>query len=148
MPDPATVAAFLEPRHAELAAAASAFAGAEIATLEPCLDDDTARRQARRIVELLGAGGWCGHAIAAEWGGSDHGPDFRACCLIREALAAASPLADSVFALQCLGSLPISLAASDEVRRRFLPEVAAGRALAAFAMTEPDAGSDVAAIKT
>jgi alkylation response protein AidB-like acyl-CoA dehydrogenase len=148
VPDSVLVAAFLEPRHAKLAAAVDAFAAAEIATLAPCRDDTGARVQARQIVEALGRGGWSGHAVAAEWGGVEHGPDFRACCLIREALAAASPLADSVFALQCLGSLPISLAGDDEVRRRFLPEVAAGRAMAAFAMTEPEAGSDVAAIST
>ncbi len=148
MPDPDTVAAFLEPRHAELASAAEAFAASEIATLEPQHDDAGARVQARRIVELLGGGGWSRHAVAVEWGGTEHGPDFRACCLIREALAAASPLADSVFALQCLGSLPISLAGDEEIQRRFLPKVVAGRAMAAFAMTEPEAGSDVAAMRT
>jgi acyl-CoA dehydrogenase len=73
---------------------------------------------------------------------------LRACCLIRETLAAASPLADSVFALQCLGSMPLTLAGSETLRARVLPEVASGRRMAAFAMTEPDAGSDVGAIST
>jgi acyl-CoA dehydrogenase len=63
-------------------------------------------------------------------------------------LAAASPLADAVFALQCLGSMPVHLAGGEEEKRRWLPEVAAGRAMAAFAMTEAAAGSDVAAMET
>ena len=146
MPETATIQAFLEARHLELAAAVEAFAGREIATLEPCRDDASARRQARHILGLLGEAGWCRHALPEEYGGTPGGPDLRACCLVREALAAASPLADSVFALQCLGSMPITLAGSEELKRRFLPEVAAGRAMAAFAMTEPEAGSDVAAM--
>jgi acyl-CoA dehydrogenase len=68
--------------------------------------------------------------------------------LIREALAAASTLADEVFGVQALGGWPIAAGASDALRRRWLPEIAAGRAMAAFAMTEPEAGSDVGAIAT
>ncbi len=67
---------------------------------------------------------------------------------MREALAAASPLADSIFALQCLGAQPILLGGSPELRERFLPEVIAGRKMAAFAMTEAEAGSDVANLET
>jgi acyl-CoA dehydrogenase len=73
---------------------------------------------------------------------------LRSCCLVREALAAAAPLADAVFALQALGTIPIVLAGSDELKRRWIPAVLAGEAMAAFAMTEADAGSDVAAIAT
>ncbi|MEJ2084205.1 MAG: acyl-CoA dehydrogenase, partial [Acidobacteriota bacterium] len=67
---------------------------------------------------------------------------------IREALGAASSLADAVFALQCLGAHPIALAGCDEIKARWLPEVASGAAMAAFAMTEPEAGSDVGAMQT
>jgi acyl-CoA dehydrogenase len=68
--------------------------------------------------------------------------------LIREELAGTSPLADAVFALQALGSVPLVLAGTAEQKERWLPAMAAGRAMAAFAMTEPEAGSDVAAIAT
>ncbi len=148
MPDPAAVRPFLEDRHLDLAREVEAFAQARIAPLPPPPDDESARRQARQILGLLGEGGWCRHAVPEAHGGSPHGPDLRACCLIREALAASSPLADAVFALQCLGSMPVTLAGSEAQRRRWLPEVAAGRAMAAFAMTEAEAGSDVAAMAT
>src|SRR4029077_5621335 len=91
------------------------------------------------------------HAVAAVSSAGDgvaETVDLRACCLLREALAAASPLADSVFALQALGGMPIHLGGSDALRARWLPEIAAGRAMAAFAMTEPEAGSDVSSLRT
>ncbi|MEM8994406.1 MAG: acyl-CoA dehydrogenase family protein, partial [Acidobacteriota bacterium] len=90
-------------------------------------------------------------AMPAAHGGEAAGgdrPDLRGCCLARDRLAAASPLADSVFALQCLGSMPITLGVSDDLRRRFLPKVLDGELMAAFAMTEPDAGSDVSSLTT
>src|SRR5207249_3262474 len=74
--------------------------------------------------------------------------DLRAACLVREALAGASPLADAVFALQALGTVPILLAGARELKDRWLPAVLAGRAMASFAMTEPEAGTDAAAIAT
>lgn len=148
MPDIAAIRAFLEPHHHQLIAAITAFAKEHIATLPPPSDDAKGREQARQIVELLGQDGWAGYAIPETWGGRATQPDLRACCLIREALAAASPLADEVFALQCLGSMPITLAGSPAQKERFLPGVVAGRLMAAFAMTEPDAGSDVMALAT
>ncbi|HUF77607.1 MAG TPA: acyl-CoA dehydrogenase family protein [Thermoanaerobaculia bacterium] len=148
MPETETVRAFLEPRHLELAREAGAFAERELAPLPQPLDDGAARVEARRLLALLGAAGWVRHAVAEADGGAPAGPDSRACCLVREALAAASPLADAVFALQCLGSLPISLAGDPDQRRRYLPGVATGELMAAFAMTEPEAGSDVGAIAT
>ena len=148
MPDLASIGAFLEPRHHRLAAAIGSFAAAEIATLEPQHDDDGARRQARQILALLGTGRWVGQAIPEAFGGQTEAPDFRACCLIRETLAAASPLADSVFALQCLGSMPVTLAGTPEQQRRILPQVGVGKLMTAFAMTELEAGSDVSGMKT
>ncbi|TMQ50052.1 MAG: acyl-CoA dehydrogenase [Candidatus Eisenbacteria bacterium] len=133
------VRAFLDDRHVELAARIADFSAREIALLPEPADDGAGRAQARRILELLGGEGWF-----APIGDQD----LRACCLIREALAAASPLADAVFALQALGSLPIVLAGSADVKQRWLPAVQAGRAMASFAMTEPEAGSDVAALAT
>jgi acyl-CoA dehydrogenase len=148
MPETETVRAFLEPRHLALAGEIEAFTAREVAPLPAPADDAGAREQARRLLGLLGQGGWLRHAVPEVEGGVAAGPDFRACCLIREALAAASPLADAVFALQCLGSLPIALAGDSEQRHRHLPGVAAGELMAAFAMTEPEAGSDVSALAT
>ena len=148
MPDVKTIEAFLEPRHFALVKEIRSFAASEIAPLEPKHDDDGAREQALHILRLLGRGRWPGYAISTAYGGRPGAPDLRACCLIRETLAAASPLADSVFALQCLGSMPISLAGTEDQRRRYLPGVAAGEIMAAFAMTELEAGSDVSALAT
>lgn len=147
-PDPTPVRAFLEQRHLELAAEVAAFATAEIAPLPAPTDDAAARVQARAILARLGAGGWIRWAVPEAWGGRAEAPDLRACCLIREALAAASPLADAVFALQCLGSMPITLGGSDAQRGAWLPRVARGEAMTAFAMTEPEAGSDVSGLAT
>jgi acyl-CoA dehydrogenase len=139
IPDTGPVRAFLDPHHLELGARVAAYAAREIAPLPEPADDAAARRAARELLALLGRAGW--FAPIAE-------QHLRSCCLVREALAAASPLADAVFALQALGTLPIVLAGSDEQKHRWVPAVLAGEAMAAFAMTEPEAGSDVAAIAT
>jgi acyl-CoA dehydrogenase len=86
----------------------------------------------------------CRLFVPIEFGGD--GLDLRSVCLAREALAAASGLADAVFAVQGLGSYPIVLSGSAELARRYLPGVADGTGVAAFALTEPDSGSDVAAM--
>jgi acyl-CoA dehydrogenase len=142
-----TIDRFLDPAHIELATGVSSFAEHSIGSLLPSTGDDEARRQARQILELLGDAGW-GRYSVPDPATDPQALDLRACCLIREALGAVSPLADAVFALQCLGSYPIALAGTSEQRQRWLPEVARGRRMAAFAMTEPDAGSDVGAIAT
>lgn len=139
MPDPTTVRAFLDDRHAALATGIAEFTAREVAPLPDPADDGAARHQARDIMARLGAAGWY-RPIAEQ--------DLRGCCLIREALAAASPLADAVFALQALGGLPIVLAGGEELGRRWITPLLAGRAMASFAMTEPDAGSDVGAMAT
>ena len=139
MPDPTTVRAFLAESHVALAARAADYAAREVAPLPEPADDAAARVQARELLARLGQAGWF-----APIGNLD----LRAACLVREALAAASPLADAVFALQALGTVPILLAGDRELQDRWVPAVLAGRAMASFAMTEPDAGSDVAAIAT
>lgn len=144
--DPTAVGAFLDERHRALAAEAEAYAASEIAPRPVPETDAEAREEARRLLADVGRAGWFAYAVPAEHGGA--GPDLRACCLIREALAAASPLADAVFALQALGSMPVTLAGSSAQRARWLPAVAAGRAMTAFAMTEPEAGSDVSSLTT
>jgi acyl-CoA dehydrogenase len=138
-PDLRPVRAFLETQHLALAGTFGAFAERELAGLPEPADDAAARREARALLERLGAAGWF-EAIRRQ--------DWRGCCLAREALGAASPLADAVFALQGLGTLPILIAGSDAMRERFVTPALAGRAMAAFAMTETDAGSDVAAMAT
>lgn len=140
----------LDERHEPLAAEVSRVA-ARLAELPAEVDDAAARVQSRRMAEIMGEARLPRVAMPAECGGDPANverPDLRGCCLAREALAAASPLADSVFALQCLGAMPIVLGISESLRQRVLPEVIAGRAMAAFAMTEPGAGSDVASLST
>jgi len=100
----------------------------------------------RRWVRALGAGGWLQHCVPAGYGGA-HDP-LRSLYLViaRETLARHSGLADFAFTMQGLGSAPITLAGSAELKNKYLPSVAKGEAIAAFALTEPDAGSDVAAM--
>lgn len=139
IPDPRPIRAFLNAPHLALARRATDFAARALAPLPPPADDGASRLQARELALLLGREGVL-DPIAVE--------DLRAIALTREALAAASPLADATFALQALGAIPLLLAGSAELRDRWLPELLSGRALGAFAMTEPEAGSDVASIAT
>ena len=129
---------FLEPRHAELARAVDAWATVNIGEAHGA-DVDA---ECRALVRALGAGGWLRHAV----GESSEAMDARAICLIRETLARHSGLADFAFAMQGLGSGAISLHGTPEQRERYLGPVARGEAIAAFALSEPDAGSDVAAM--
>ena len=101
----------------------------------------------RRLVARLAEGGWLRYAVPAPYGALDR-LEVRTLCLARETLAYANGLADFAFAMQGLGSGPISLFGSDEQKRRWLPSVARGEAIAAFALSEPDAGSDVGAMTT
>ena len=139
IPDLGPIRAFLEPRHLEFAAGIAAFAADEArARPEPRA---TLTRAATRVA---GSRRW---APAAGSSRSGLRTGARA-ALAREALASASTLADAVFALQGLGGLPILLAGSEAFRSRWLAPAIEGKALAAFAMTEKEAGSDVAAMTT
>ncbi|HEY7614332.1 MAG TPA: acyl-CoA dehydrogenase family protein [Gemmatimonadales bacterium] len=139
MLDTRPVRAFLEAQHLALADRADGFARIDIATRAEPADDAAARKEARALLELLGAGGWLRPVLEL---------DLRGCCLMREALGEASPLADAVFALQALGTTPILLGGSAEQKSRWLAPIARGEVMTAFAMTEPEAGSDVGAIRT
>ena len=99
------------------------------------------------MVTALGAAGLARTAVPAAGAATDPGFDVRAITLTRELLAWHDGLADFAFAMQGLGSGPISLAGSAELRERYLPGAADGRAVAAFALSEPEAGSDVAALR-
>jgi acyl-CoA dehydrogenase len=103
--------------------------------------------ECRALVRTLGRDGWLRHAVAGTaYGGAADAIETRAICLIRETLARHSGLADFAFAMQGLGSGAISLHGTAEQRERYLTRVATGEAIAAFALSEPDAGSDVAAL--
>lgn len=103
----------------------------------------------RRLVKALGDAGWLKAAMPAEFGGPTAGRhDVRHLCLARDVLAQQSGLADFAFAMQGLGTGPLVLFGSDEQKRVWLPQVAAGDVIAAFALSEAEAGSDVAALAT
>jgi acyl-CoA dehydrogenase len=104
--------------------------------------------ESRRLVKLLGEGGWLRYVVPAEYGGQSSHFDVRSLCLIRETLAYRSGLADFVFAMQGLGTGSITLFGSDELKHKYLPRVAQGESIAAFAISEAEAGSDVAAMQT
>ena len=134
---------FLEPRHRALENALDAWATAHITQDHPH-DVDAA---CRALVRLLGQGGWLRHAVAGTaYGGASEVLDTRSLCLIRETLGRHSGLADFEFAMQGLGSGAISIDGTDAQKQRYLTRVAQGEAIAAFALSEPDAGSDVAAM--
>jgi acyl-CoA dehydrogenase len=101
-----------------------------------------------RLVAELGKAGLLRVCVPRAYGGLRENLDVRSLCLAREILGRASGLADFALAMQGLGSVPITLYGSEDQKRSVLPRVVAGSAIAAFALSEPDAGSDVAAITT
>jgi acyl-CoA dehydrogenase len=129
---------FFAPHHAQLEQALDAWAAQHVAHEHGHGGDvDAACRQ---LVRQLGEGGWLHHAVGDSI-------DTRAICLIRETLARHNGLADFAFAMQGLGSGAISLFGNEQQRAAWLPKVARGEAIAAFALSEPQAGSDVAAMQ-
>ncbi len=142
--------------HREVATAAADFAATRLEGGAHPHERTAVDARCRELVRLLGESGLLRHCVA---GGTDNKNaaatdsatstfDSRALCLIRETLAWHDGLADFAFAMQGLGSGPISLAGDPALQQAYLPAVAAGRALAAFALSEADAGSDVAAMTT
>jgi alkylation response protein AidB-like acyl-CoA dehydrogenase len=135
---------FFAPAHAALEQELDAWAAQHIQANHGH-DVDAACRQ---LVRQLGDAGWLRHAIGGtQYGGALDAIDTRAICLIRETLARHSGLADFAFAMQGLGSGAISLFGSAANKAAYLPRVARGEAIAAFALSEPQAGSDVAAMQ-
>jgi acyl-CoA dehydrogenase len=127
---------FFEPRHRELAERLDAWAEAELGGIDHS-DVDAACRE---LVTALGRDGWLEHSGAE----GDTRLDVRTLCLIRETLARHDGLADFAFAMQGLGTGAISLFGSPEQQAEWLPLTRSGKAISAFALTEPQSGSDVA----
>jgi len=127
---------FFEERHRALARELDAWASEHVSQHH----GDDVDAECKALVRALGDGGWLKHAVGDTI-------DTRAICLIRETLARHSGLADFAFAMQGLGSGAISLAGTPAQRERYLPRVARGEAISAFALSEPEAGSDVAAMQ-
>lgn len=131
---------FFTQEHRQLAQSIAQFVEREI---EPrAASEENVDGTARDFVNLLAQADILKYAVA------DPTLDTRSLCLIREALAYSSALADLAFVMQGLGTYAISQAAPDHVREFWLSRAATGKAIAAFALTEPEAGSDVAAIQT
>lgn len=138
---------FFENSHRELANEIDAWATENITSLvanehenldQTCID----------IVRALGKSGITQYAVPASAGGKTEKLDVRSLCLIRETLAKHHALADFAFAMQGLGSGPISLQGTEAQQQKYLTKVASGEYLSAFALSEPEAGSDVAAMTT
>lgn len=141
---------FFDDSHRALADEIEGVCVAEAAAWSAFDEDDQAAvdHACRRIVQRLGARGVLRYAVPRASGGVHERLDVRSLCIVREILARHVPLADFAFAMQGLGSGPISLFGSDELKARYLPRIAQGAAISAFALSEAGAGSDVAAMAT
>ena len=133
---------FFDDGHRRFAEALTRFADSALGSLPH--DDVDAACRAR--VKALGEAGFLKAVVPAEHGGLHRRLDVRTLCLAREILAFRDGLSDFAFAMQGLGTASISLFGAQELKARYLPPVRDGRAIAAFALSEPEAGSDVAAL--
>ena len=161
---------FFTPAHGQLVRRVDAWASAYFANRKISEDRDSVDHACRQLVNELGRAGFTRYSVPGVAGAAGAGTftsdaastsagqashsaaapssfDVRSLALIRETLARHDALADFAFAMQGLGSGAISLAGSPEVKERYLPRVASGEAIAAFALSEATAGSDVAAIQ-
>jgi len=135
---------FFEARHRDLASSINKWAAK---TLSRVREHDT-DLACKGLVRRLGAAGWLKFAVGGRaFGGAADTIDTRAICVIRETLAYHNGLADFAFAMQGLGAGAISLFGTEEQKKKYLTPVAEGKSIAAFALSEPDAGSDAAALR-
>ncbi|HJZ44636.1 MAG TPA: acyl-CoA dehydrogenase family protein [Hyphomicrobiaceae bacterium] len=136
---------FFEAPHRRFAADLADWAKREVA---PHIDHADVDGSCRSLVRALGEAGWLRAVVPAAQGGLSEKLDVRTLCLAREILAWNDSLADFAFAMQGLGTGSISLFGTDELKAKYLPAVREGRHIAAFALSEPEAGSDVSALAT
>lgn len=137
---------FFDPAHRALADELDGWAADEIAPHEA--EEGDVDSLCRSFVGKLGAAGWLEYCVPAAQGGRHPSLDVRSLCLIRETLARFTGLADFAFAMQGLGSASISLFGSDALKEKYVTAVGRGERIAAFALSEPHAGSDVANMRT
>jgi acyl-CoA dehydrogenase len=135
---------FFDEAHRRFAAELSHWADAKL----PGLPHDDVDAACRARVAALGEAGFLKAVVPSDHGGLTSQLDVRTLCLAREILAFRDGLSDFAFAMQGLGTGSISLFGSDALKRRYLPPVRDGKKIAAFALSEPEAGSDVAALAT
>jgi acyl-CoA dehydrogenase len=133
-----------DPAHRDLAARFDAFARDAVEPFAAAADDGNPIEAGRGFIDRAAAAG----LLPIFVGDGQTAPALRPLCLAREAIAACSGFADSVYAVQGLGSYPIVRAGSDRLKREYVAEAAQGTAIGAFALTEPEAGSDPAGIQT
>lgn len=141
---------FFDDGHRQLATDLTSWAAKEIGGddhPEPA-DDAALDAEAGALAAKLGGAGWLKYTVPAAYGGALENLDARSLCIARQALGYHSGLADFVFAMQGLGSGSITMFGTDEQKARYLPGVATGAQIAAFAITEAEGGSDVAAMTT
>lgn len=136
---------FFEDRHRALGRDLASWADATVPGLADHHDVDGS---CKALVKALGQDGWLKAVAPAAYGGTGECHDVRTLCLSRETLGYRSGLADFAFAMQGLGSGPVVVAGSEEQKAKWLPGVVAGTSIPAFALSEEDAGSDVAAMAT
>ena len=136
---------FFTADHRKLAADVEAWAARELSSYS---EPENLDRYCRHLVQKMGEAGWLRYSVPTAFGGVNDRLDVRSLCIIRETLARFSGVADFSFALQGLGSAPISFHGSPELQQKYLPAIAAGKAIAAFAISETEAGSDLAAMRT
>ncbi|MFN5723400.1 MAG: acyl-CoA dehydrogenase family protein, partial [Betaproteobacteria bacterium] len=139
---------FFDDTHRAFKARLDDWCGLHLAHAHHDESRDAVDAECVRLVRLLGSGGWLRHAVAGTaYGAASDAIDTRQLCLLRETLAFHNGLSDFAFAMQGLGTGAISLFGTAEQKQHYLPRVASGQALSAFALSEPEAGSDVAAMQ-
>jgi len=134
---------FFDDSHRAFARDLDTWASTHLGAAHGVDTDDTCRK----LVAALGGGGWLRYCVPAAYGGALERLESRSLCIARATLGYHEGLADFAFAMQGLGSGAIGIAGSEALRQRYLPRVARGEAIAAFALSEPEAGSDVAGMR-